>query len=95
LIGHDLALAGWIPFRIRAGDTHPRPVVDWCFLGEDTFIDPFFEQTIERCWRKPFNQLFAHETPIEALLDWRAAPIWLSATVFIFHCSRGGSRVLA
>jgi hypothetical protein len=95
LIGHDLALAGWIPFRIRAGETHSRPAVDWCFLGEDTFTDPFFEQTIERCWRKPFNQLFAHQTPIEALLDWRAAHPGIAPTAFIFHGSRCGSTLLA
>jgi hypothetical protein len=93
VIGDDLPLAGWIPFRIRADDTHA--VVDWCFLGEDTFTDPFFQQTIERCWRKPFNHLFAHETPIEALLDWRATQPGIAPTAFIFHGSRCGSTLLA
>jgi hypothetical protein len=70
-------------------------VVDWCFLGEDTFADPFFEQTIDRCWRQPFNQLFSHGTPIEALLDWGAAQPGIAPTAFIFHSSRCGSTLLA
>jgi hypothetical protein len=90
-----LALSGWIPFSVRANDARPRPVVDWCFLGEDTFADPFFEQTIERCWRRPFNQLFSHETPIESLLDWSAAQPGIAPTAFIFHSSRCGSTLLA
>src|SRR5438445_5909861 len=93
MISRDPALAGWIPFRIHPDDT--RPAVDWCFLGEDTFTDPFFEQTIERCWRKPFNRLFAHETPIEVLLDRCAAQPGIAPTAFIFHGSRCGSTLLA
>ena len=95
MIGHDLNLAGWIPFKVRAGDRSLRPVVDWCFLGADAFTDPFFEQTIERCWSKPFNQLLAHETPIDDLLDWRAAQPGIAPTAFIFHGSRCGSTLLA
>jgi hypothetical protein len=67
-------MPGWIPFRVRAGlepgvasTRVSAGAVDWCFLGDDAFTAPFFAQTIERCWRKPFNQLFAHETPIAAL----------------------------
>jgi hypothetical protein len=93
VIGRDPALAGWIPFRVRTSDT--RPLVDWCFLGDVAFSEPFFEQTIERCWRKPFNQLFPRETPIEALLDWRAAQPGIAPTAFIFHSSRCGSTLLA
>jgi hypothetical protein len=91
--GRAESRAGWIPFGIRTTASHP--VVNWCFLGEDTFTDPFFEQTIERCWRKPFNQLFAHETPIETLLRWRAGQPGIAPTAFIFHSSRCGSTLLA
>jgi hypothetical protein len=93
VIGRAESLAGWIPFRVRMNASHP--VVSWCFLGDDAFTDPFFEQTIERCWRKPFNQLFAHETPIETLLRWRTEQPGIAPTAFIFHSSRCGSTLLA
>ena len=93
MIGQHLALAGWIPFRIRADAG--RHMTDWCYLGEDVFDDPFFEQTIQRCLRKPFNQLFGQETPIETLLDWRDVQPGLTPTAFIFHGSRCGSTLFS
>ena len=92
MIDSGLALEGWIPFLIRAHDT--PPVVDWCFVGEDTFSDPFFEQTIGHCLRKPGNRP-PRQTPIDALIDWPAAHPGLAPTAFIFHSSRCGSTLLA
>ena len=93
MTGADLALAGWVPFRIRAHET--PPVVEWCLVADDTFSDPFFEQTIGHCLRKPFNQLFPRQTTIDTLIDWQATHPGIAPTAFIFHGSRCGSTLLA
>jgi hypothetical protein len=91
LIASLQALDGWVPFRVHAGRTPPQ--VEWCHLGGERFTAPFFEQTIEACLRKPFNQLFARETPIDTLLDVHRRRPGLAPTAFIFHCSRCGSTL--
>ena len=76
-------LDGWVPIHIHwrpAG-----PVVDWCYLGTERFVDPFFAQTIQIALRKPFQLLFRHETPIDALEAWRAVRPGLPPAGFVFH----------
>jgi hypothetical protein len=91
LIAARSGLDGWVPYRVRAGEAPPR--VDWCHLGTERFTAPFFTQTIDACLRKPFNQLFAHATPIDALLEAGRLQPGLAPTAFIFHCSRCGSTL--
>lgn len=95
MTGHrqEDGLTGWIPFRVRS-DVRPA-VVDWCYLGTERFTAPFFADTVERCLRKPFNQLFLQETGIETLLDRAVSRPGLRPTAFIFHVSRCGSTLLA
>jgi hypothetical protein len=45
-------------------------MVDWCYLGEKRFTEPFFDDTINRCLRHPFNALFRHQPPIRRLEEW-------------------------
>ncbi len=80
-----------MPFRVRAGEAPPR--VDWCHLGAERFTAPFFTQTIDACLRRPFNQLFARQTVIDALLDAQRIRPGVAPTAFIFHCSRCGSTL--
>lgn len=84
-------LAGWVPYRVRLD----RGRVNWCYLGTDTFTDPFFEQTIERCMTRPFNQLFAHETPAGELIERSRESPGVAPAAFIFHCSRCGSTLFS
>jgi hypothetical protein len=84
-------LDGWVPFRIRAADAPPR--VEWCHLGARRFTEPFFEQTMGASLRRPFNQLFARETTIDALVEAQRVRPGLPPTAFIFHCSRCGSTL--
>jgi hypothetical protein len=81
---------GWVPIRVYQRTS--RTMVDWCFLGQERFSDPFFEETINRCLRHPFALLFRHQTPIEALeeLEPLAPP-----SGFIFHMSRCGSTLVS
>src|SRR5258706_11514250 len=86
-------LEGWTPIRVYWGQS--GPMVDWCYLGNTRFTDPFFDQTIERCFRRPFNLLFRHQTSIEVLGErWALQPTWTPAG-FIFHMSRCGSTLIS
>ena len=87
------SLAGWTPIRI--GWDGGRPVVDWCHTRGIRFDDPFFDQTIERCFRHPFRLLFRRETDMEALGAFVAEHPGLRPSGFVFHMSRCGSTLVA
>ncbi len=87
------SLSGWMPIRIYWQAA--RPMVDWCYLGDERFVDPFFDQTIERTLRKPFPLLFRQQTPIDALDEVTAAQPGVRPTGFIFHMSRCGSTLVS
>lgn len=84
-------LEGWVPARFywREG----KPIVDWCYLGRQSFEAAFFEQTIGKCMARPFNLLFRQQTPIEVLEEWNQIRPGLKPTGFIFHMSRCGSTL--
>lgn len=82
----------WVPSGIRWSDGHPA--VAWCHLGDLRPTDPFFEQTLERAMRHPFNLLFGHRTPLETLATEPPQPE-LNPAGFIFHMSRCGSTVVS
>lgn len=85
--------AEWVPIRIYwQGD---RPMVDWAFLGQRRFTDPFFIQTINPCVRHPADVLFRHQTPVEELGEIAASHSAVRPTGFIFHMSRCGSTLLS
>ncbi len=70
-------------------------MVDWCYLGDEHFTDPFFDQTIERVLRKPFSLLFRQQTPIDMLNEVAATDPGVRPTGFIFHMSRCGSTLVS
>jgi gluconate kinase len=84
---------GWVPIRIYRRDDGLW--VDWCYLGEARFSDPFFDMTIEKCLRSPFNQLFRPSTPIATFGAGNADETTLPPTGFIFHMSRCGSTLVS
>ncbi len=84
-------LSGWLPFRLfwpPAG-----PMLDWCHLGTRRLAEPFFEDTVAAVMKQPFNLLFRHQTPLDALADWQAESPGLPPRGFIFHLSRCGSTL--
>jgi gluconate kinase len=83
----------WTPGRIYW--RKKKPFVDWCYTGEDRFTQPFFDHTIELKFRKPFNILFRHQTPLEFLGELHGKGKGLAPTGFIFHMSRCGSTLVA
>ena len=64
-------------------------VVDWFRPGALRPVDPFFQDTLARAFRSPFNLALRRRTPIEAL------PRGLGPSGFIFHLSRRGSTLCA
>lgn len=85
--------ADWTPAHIRW--EHGSPVVNWCYMGEDRFVAPFFEQTISRHSRTPSNLPFPHVTPLDTLAELQAVDPGLPPTGFVFHMSRCGSTLVA
>jgi len=86
-------LAGWVPVRIYW--EQDEAFLDWCYVGEQRFTDPFFGDTIEKCLRNPANLLFRRQTPVETLTARRDACPGLLPKGFIFHMSRCGSTLVA
>jgi hypothetical protein len=86
-------LADWMPMRVHW--ERGAPMVDWCYLGKERFVEAFFDQTLEKCLRQPFNLLFRHQTPMETLAELQAREPGVPPTGFIFHMSRCGSTLVA
>lgn len=86
-------LTGWFPVRISWQQS--RPVVEWCYVGQRDFTEPFFDQTIRIGLRRPFSRLFYHHTPIDTLAHLYAIRPGLPPSGFVFHMSRCGSTLIA
>jgi hypothetical protein len=86
-------LRNWIPVRVywREG----APMVDWCYMGNARFIEPFFDVTVSVQMRDNFSLLFRHHTPIHHLAGIVEQSPRLEPTGFIFHMSRCGSTLVA
>jgi hypothetical protein len=80
----------WTPIRVDW--TGSRPRLDWCHTAGVAFTDPFFDQTVERALRRPFNLVFRQLTDIEVLGD---LPPGREPAGIIAHLSRSGSTLVA
>jgi hypothetical protein len=85
-------MTGWVPIRLV---WHTELQVEWCWLGHDRFLHPFFDLTIQHAQGLPFNGLFTHRTSIDELVAWHAASPGIPPTGFIFHMSRCGSTLVS
>jgi hypothetical protein len=86
-------LDGWIPSRVRWRDS--EPVVEWIWLGERRFTEPFFSDTLNRAVRNPFTLLFRHETSIDVLGERHMRCPGIKPSGLIFHMSRCGSTLIS
>ena len=84
---------GWLP--VAASWRDDALWVDWSHFGEAPLDEPFFEDSVQRCLRKPFNRLFRYATPIDRLPEWLAENRCLQPSGFIFHMSRCGSTLVS
>src|SRR5215213_3065868 len=83
----------WLPVRCFWNDN--RAFVDWCFVGKERLTEPFFDDSIMKQFREPFNLLFRHQTPIEFLGKLNEFSEGLKPNGFIFHLSRCGSTLIS
>src|SRR3982751_2125120 len=86
-------LKHWTPIRLYMKDA--LPFVDWCYMDGKRFLEPFFGQTIEGRFSLPFNLLFRHQTPLEALGEFYRQRPGLPLKGIIFHMSRCGSTLIS
>jgi hypothetical protein len=83
---------GWFPIRVYWDEG--RPKVDWCRLGELRLEDPFFEQTVLRALRHPFNQALRLQTSLDLLCQAEKEQQGMRPDGLIFHMSRCGSTLV-
>jgi hypothetical protein len=80
---------GWTPVRAR-----PREgelVVEWRWLDNAPFREPFFSDTVQLALERPFTLLFPRETRIDELAVGEPG---VEPNGFIFHMSRCGSTLV-
>jgi hypothetical protein len=84
-----VGLNGWTPVRARPRDG--ELVVEWRWLDDAPFREPFFADTVQLALERPFTLLFPRETTIDALADGDPG---LDPNGFILHMSRCGSTLV-
>ena len=88
------ALKDWIPIKLfeESGADYCR----WLYLGDSTFTDPFFDETIGKCRKLPNNSsMFKPVSSMEVLPQWSQQIETIQPTAFIFHVSRCGSTLIS
>jgi len=79
---------------VRAHWKEGQACLEWCLLGKTRFTDPFFEQTVQRLMRHPFQHLFRQQTTFDVLEKASVQNPVATPKGFIFHLSRCGSTLL-
>ena len=88
------ALKDWIPIKLfeESGADYCR----WLYLGDSTFTDPFFDETIGKCRKLPYNSsMFRPVSSMEVLPEWSQLIETIPPIAFIFHVSRCGSTLIS
>jgi hypothetical protein len=84
---------GWFPCRARWQDQDPT--IEWLFLGNVRFLEPFFDDTIRINRSRPYNSLLGFQTPIDILDQFPLPNPVIQPNGFIFHMSRCGSTLIS
>lgn len=83
------ALQGWIPLYLKRG------IVNWGYMGERRFVEPFSEDTLQKLATRPFNRLFRQQTNLDVVLQRAATHPGLPLRGIVFHVGRCGSTLIA
>lgn len=83
--------AGWIPLFLRGS----RAEVEWGYMGDERFTDPFCHETLQKLASKPFNQMFRRKCGLDSLLSRTRGSPGLPLRGIVFHMSRCGSTLAA
>jgi hypothetical protein len=84
---------GWLPAEVA--QVEGRAVVTWIRFGRQRLTESFFDDSLIRRRRLPFNRLFGVRTPLTDLQAWAGALPALEPAGLIFHMSRCGSTLAA
>lgn len=82
-------LAGWIPLFLSSH----RGEVEWGYMGDERFTEPFCQETLQKLACRPFNQLFRRKSRLDLLLERAQNRPGLPLNGIIFHMSRCGSTL--
>ena len=83
----------WMPIRFFR--ENGLPMVEWCYMDQRRFTEPFFDSTVDQCLRLPFNVLFRRQTPVESLVELQTTQPGVTPTGLIFHMTRCGSTLIS
>src|ERR1700722_4539213 len=92
-IGGAVNLSGWVPARVVWQEDEPK--IEWLLMRQQRFVEPFFEQTIDRVARKPFHTLFRRKTSVEEMVAWTEEHPGAPLRGIILHESRCGSTLIS
>ena len=84
---------GWTPLEVHFDEQ--RCVLEWIYTGTRRFTEPFFEETIQSCLRKPFAVAFRQQARLDGTDDAELVLHTIAPSGFIFHMSRCGSTLVA
>lgn len=87
----DDTLAGWIPLFLSSSGSQPK--VNWGYMGEARFTEPFCQETLQKLATKPFNQFFSRQSGMDLLLERATSHPGLPLDGIVFHMSRCGSTL--
>ena len=76
----------WAPSRVVPGVAPAE--LEWLYTGEERWLDPFYDELLERHARRPFGVLFRPRTPLDEL-DAGADPAGI-----VLHTGRCGSTLV-
>lgn len=85
-------LSGHLPIRFLMAASGPS--IQWCYVGDERFREPFWDHDIERLLDRPANLFFQPQTPIGTLAQFAKAVNAPTPSGFIFHMSRCGSTLI-
>ena len=87
-------LYNWIPYQFINIDN--ETLCQWLYLGTEEFSEPFFNETIAKCKKLPFN-CYPQKgvSNISILKEWAEGIRIAEPAAFIFHVSRCGSTIIS
>ncbi|MBE8727072.1 sulfotransferase family protein [Flavobacterium hungaricum] len=87
-------LVNWIPNKLVEKDN--GIYVEWVYLSDLKFAEPFFDETIAKCRSHAYNsKSFKVLSTIENTIDWSQEMVSVELKSLIFHISRCGSTMLS
>ncbi|NCD70233.1 sulfotransferase family protein [Mucilaginibacter agri] len=86
-------ITNWLPYNLNATDGYS---CKWVYTDKIEYTEPFFSETIGRCFSHTFNSSkFKSYSDINVLPEWVSSLNCVAPTAFIFHVSRCGSTLIS